>query len=233
MHYKTHFHQNLKLLVVPVLLFWSSSCSSEDEAPSNSTVKDINGNIYNTVSIGNQVWMVENLKVTKYNNGDPIANLTNAADWNNTVTTGAWSYWGNDPVANDDYGKHYNWFAVNDVRRLCPLGWHVPSNQEWTMLADNLGGEDAAGGKMKESGLKHWASPNTDATNESGFTGLPGGTVGFGAFQDLGSYGRWWASNADVVGSYAFFVWLSYDDPYLRMSSTTKEIGFCVRCLKD
>ena len=233
MHYETEFHQTLKLLVVPVSLFLCLSCSSEDEASSNSTVKDIDGNVYNTVSIGNQVWMAENLKVTKYNNGNPIVNITNAADWNNTVTTGAWCYWGNDPAANDDYGKHYNWFAVNDVRGLCPSGWHIPSDQEWTMLADNLGGEDAAGGKMKESGLTHWSSPNTDATNESGFTGLPGGTVGFGGFLDLGSYGRWWASNEDVVGNYSFFVWLSYDDPYLRTSSTTKEIGFCVRCLKD
>jgi uncharacterized protein (TIGR02145 family) len=138
------------------------------------TVTDIDGNIYHTVTIGTQVWMVENLKTTKYRNGDPIPNVTGNA-WA-ALTTGAYCWYNNDAATyKATYGALYNWYAVADSRNIAPTGWHVPTDAEWTTLTTFLGGESVAGGKLKETGTNHWTSPNTGATNETGFTALPGG----------------------------------------------------------
>jgi uncharacterized protein (TIGR02145 family) len=137
------------------------------------TVTDIDGNIYNTVQIGNQVWMSENLKTTRYRNGGQIPNVTDNTAWGN-LSTGAWSYYNND-VSNDPiYGKLYNWYTtLGDT--LCPTGWGVPTDAEWTTLTTYLGGSDVAGSKMKTIGNGYWNDPNTGAINSSGFSVLPGG----------------------------------------------------------
>jgi uncharacterized protein (TIGR02145 family) len=193
-------------------------------------VTDIDGNIYNTVAIGTQVWMVENLKTTKYRNGDPIPNVTENIEWSN-LTTGAYCDYDNTPGNSVTYGKLYNWFAVNDSRNIAPTGWHVPSDAEWTILTSFLGGEEVAGGKLKETGTTHWQSPNTGATNESGFSGLPGGDNRFGSFSSLGDFGCFWSSTE--LGPTAWFHFLSYNDASVPRSNETKSIGFSVRCLRD
>ena len=183
----------------------------------NLTVTDIDGNIYNSVTIGNQVWMAENLKTTKYQNGEAIPNVTDDTEWSNLVT-GAYSDYNNDPSNSDTYGRLYNWYAVDDSRNICPSGWHVPNYSEWTTLENYLGGYLVAGGKLKETGTTHWSSPNTGATNETGFTALPAGGRGSnpGDFIYLGERAVWWTSKDSVTywnpqiyydGSYCMGLW--------------------------
>ncbi len=145
------------------------------------------------VRIGTQIWMTRNLNVSRYRNGDPIPQVQDPSAWA-ALTTGAWCYYENNTVNGTTYGKLYNWYAVNDPRGLAPTGYHVPSDGEWTTLTTFLGGESVAGGKMKATTL--WNSPNTGATNSSGFTGLPGGIRNrFGSIFDIGFNGNWWSSS--------------------------------------
>lgn len=130
--------------------------------------------VYKIVKIGNQVWMAENLNTSHYLNGDSIPQVQDKAEWV-ALTTGAWCYYQNDAENGKTYGKLYNWYAVNDPRGLAPEGWHIPTDAEWIALIDYLGGTNVAGGKMKQIGTVHWISPNLGATNESGFSALPGG----------------------------------------------------------
>src|SRR5436190_23369500 len=137
---------------------------------------------YESVTICDQVWMIKNLDVSTYRNGDPIPEVTDPSQWAG-LTTGAWCYYENNSANGTIYGKLYNWYAVNDPRGLAPLGWHVPSDEELTTLTSCLGGVFVAGGTMKETGTTHWLAPNTEATNSSGWTGLPGGYRNeFGSF---------------------------------------------------
>lgn len=166
-----------------MLLMLTNSCKKDNNNNPPTTVTDIDGNVYHTVTIGTQVWMVENLKVTKLNDGTSIPYLTCSIPiWLNHKTP---CYcWYNDAVINKNiYGGLYNWYAVN-TGKLCPTGWHVPSVSEFTTLMDYLGGQSVAGGKLKEQGNSHWAMPTSDcrnvnstSSNESGFTGLPGGSI--------------------------------------------------------
>ena len=188
-----------------------------------------------SVTIGSQDWTITNLDVTKYRNGDIIQQVTNPADWAG-LTTGAWCYYANNSANGTIYGKLYNWYAVNDPRGLAPVGWHIPTNAEWTTLITTLGGGSAAGGKMKETGLAHWQSPNTNATNSSGFTALPGGyrvsNVMMGDFYDIGAYGFWWSSSETGPAE----AWrLSLSSIYGDASNyySNKYYGFSVRCLRD
>jgi uncharacterized protein (TIGR02145 family) len=161
------------------------------------------GYTYSTVIFNNgQEWMTENLKTTSYANGDPIPNVTDNNQWEN-LTTGAWVHYNNDSQYENPYGKLYNWHTVADPRNVCPTGWHVPSDAEWSTFINYLdpnanGGAttpNIAGGKMKSTGTQYWQSPNTDATNESGFSGLPGGyRFDDGTFDYIGNYGDWWSS---------------------------------------
>jgi len=179
--------------------------------------------------IGDQIWATKNLDVATYRNGDAIPQVQDIAAWAN-LNTGAWCYYEN----NTTYGKLYNWYAVNDPRGLAPIGFHIPSEAEWTRLIEYLGGDYIAGGKMKESGTSHWISPNTDATNSSGFTGLPGGyRNNNGTFGGIGAYGYWWSSS-EIDTYYAWYRKLYYN--YGEVSSNAnqnKEYGFSVRCLRD
>lgn len=179
-----------------------------------------------------QIWKVKNLEVTTYRNGDPIPEVTDPTAWTG-LSTGAWCYYNNDPANGTVYGKLYNWYAVNDPRGLAPTGWHVPSNAEWTILGTCLGGDAVAGGNMKETGTTHWTTPNTGATNSSGFTGLPGGRRNaIGVFSQVGSYGIWWSST-EFNTAFAVYRLLGYNDGNLIGSNNEKQIGFSVRCVKD
>ena len=195
------------------------------------TVTDFDGNVYNTVTIGTQVWVVENLKTTRYRNGDAIPNITDTTAWA-AQTTGAYCWYNNDATANKDYGLLYNWYAVTDNRNIAPVGWHVPTDAEWTTLTDYLGGMTIAGGKMKETGTTHWYSPNAGATNSSGFTALPGGALGGTTFSEVGIYGIWWSSTASVA-SFAWFRDLYYSNANVIRNYTHNQYGFSVRCVRD
>jgi len=200
------------------------------------SVTDIDGNTYNTVQIGNQCWTQSNLKVSKYRNGNNIATGLSDAQWSST-TEGAYAVY-NNVAANDAlYGKLYNWYAIYDSRDLCPLGWHVPSDAEWTTLTTFLGGESVAGGAMKSTATQPtpggWLSPNTDATNSSGFTGLPGGNrFSGGGFFDLGSNGYLWSSSAAGLG-YAFSRSLYSFNAIANRDRYDLRVGFSVRCVRN
>ena len=197
------------------------------------TVTDIDGNVYSTVVIGTQVWMVENLKATRYRNADLIQNITDSTQWNMYLNTGAYCNYRNDISYANTYGHLYNWYAVNDSRNIAPAGWHVPSNVEWTTLTSFLG-SNVAGGKLKEAGTVHWASPNTGATNETGFTALPGGyREGFyGTFEWITNYLYSWSST-EVDESNAWFGLMGYNFGDLSEGIYEKIFGFSVRCMKD
>ncbi|MEI6089295.1 MAG: FISUMP domain-containing protein [bacterium] len=188
---------------------------------------------YESVVIGAQEWMKKNLDVSTYRNGDPIPQVTDPTAWAN-LTTGAWCYYNNDPNNATTYGKLYNWYAVIDPRGLAPMGWHIPTNSEFNNLSNFLGGDNAAGGKMKESGNSHWKSPNTGATNTSGFTGLPGGyRIYDGKFDLIGYFGSWWsATELNATNGNARS--LNYNQNGVASSGgANKKDGNSVRCIKD
>ena len=199
-------------------------------------ITDAENNTYKTVTIGTQTWMAENLKVSKYSDGTTIPNITDNTQWQND-TTGAWSYYNNDVTNNAKYGKLYNWYAVskttNGNKNVCPTGWHVPTDAEWTVLTDYLGGESVAGGKMKEVGTTSWNSPNTEATNISLFTGLPGGTrYDYGLYSIFGNSGYWWSST-EYGTDIAWNRNLSDNVEYAYRDVGSKGDGLSVRCLRD
>jgi uncharacterized protein (TIGR02145 family) len=199
------------------------------------TMTDQEGNTYKTITIGTQTWMAENLRVTKYRNGDPIPNVKDNAAWI-ALTTGAYSNYDNTTDKNKiaTYGRLYNWFAVDDSRNLAPEGWHVATDEEWITLATFLGGINTAGSKMKETGNTHWNSPNTDATNESGFSAVPLGLRRNtdGVFNDQGVNGYWWSSTAYST-FYARSRNLVNNLPNFYRGSYYREGGFAVRLIKD
>jgi len=199
---------------------------------STGTMTDIDGNVYQTIKIGTQWWMAENLKVTHYRNGEAIAEVTDDSIWLWTFDGAFCNY--NDDIANVAiYGRLYNWLAVNDSSILAPAGWHVPSDTEWQALIDYLGGDTVAGGKMKEVGTAHWHGLNYGATNESGFTGRPAGyRFDLAEYVHLGDFGYFWSSTGDG-GSEAWVRFLFYNDIAARRSQVYVRLGLSVRCVKD
>jgi uncharacterized protein (TIGR02145 family) len=194
-----------------------------------SGVTDVDGNFYPSIIINGQEWMQQNLAVTKYRNGDPIPTGLSDATWYST-TSGAYAIYNNDVANNTLYGKLYNWYAVNDSRGVCPTGWHVPSDAECTTLATNLGGSYVAGGKMKAT--SGWNSPNTGATNESGFTGLPGGYRNSnGPYTNVGYRGGWWSSTE--YSNVAWYRRLEYGVSDVYRSNNNRHYGLSVRCVRD
>jgi len=195
-------------------------------------VTDVDGNVYSTVTIGNQVWMRENLRVTHYRDSTDILYITNDTVWS-TLTSGACCWYNNDAANKDTYGALYNFYAVNDSRNLCPEGWHVPSESEWLALEAHLGGRSVAGGKMRESGTTPWNSPNIGASGETGFSGLPGGGRGrISGSGEIGEYATWWSSTAcDSI--YAWHWGLYRGNASVRSNPGHKASGFSVRCVKD
>jgi len=217
--------------------FILTNCKKNDD----NSINDGDGNVYTTITIGTQIWMKENLKTTKYNDGTPIPEVTDNYEWN-TLNSPGYCWYNNDPPENKDtYGALYNWFAVN-TNKLCPIGFHVPSNSEWHQLilfldpdaSDSSYESKIAGGMLKESGTVHWASPNNGATNETGFTGLPGGYRNFdGRFYDIGAVGSWWSSTLNVnVPILALSRNLVYSN-YVMGNGEHVLAGLSVRCLRD
>lgn len=205
------------------------------------TVNDIDGNVYNTVTIGTQEWMSENLRVVRFTNGNPIPLVTDGSEWGNLTTPGYCWYKNNAASYEIVYGALYNWYAVNQGN-LCPTGWHVPTDSEWHSLALYLDPNavlssdiesSIAGGQLKEAGIAHWASPNEGGTNEFDFTALPGGgRVLGGMFDYLSSDGIWWSATEDLSKG----VWsrsMGYAVSSIFRSKEPKDTGLSIRCLKD
>lgn len=188
--------------------------------------------LYPTVKIGNQEWMSKNLDVDCYANGDPIPQVQNPKEWEN-LKTGAWCYYNNDPENGKIFGKLYNWYAVNDPRGLAPKGWRIPSEDDWTILTDCLGGIAVAGTKMKStSGWKENGN-GTNGTNESGFSGLPGCNRGYaGTFYNVGLYGYFW-STMEYDTLRAWCRYLFYTNSKVTSYDLRKANGLSVRCLRD
>ena len=197
-----------------------------------SGVSDVDGNCYATVQIGEQLWTAKNLKVTHYQDRSEIPKN---GDWW-SLNMGAYCDYDNNPSNSDIYGRLYNWYATNDVRGLCMDGWHVPTLDEYKTLTEYLGGEDVAGGKMKEEGTKHWLSPNTGATNESGFTALPAGMRA--PINNPSDYIRrgesafYWSSSEDNGGYYGVAWYLRYNQLFLGQYDHRKDMGYSIRCVK-
>jgi uncharacterized protein (TIGR02145 family) len=195
-------------------------------------VTDADGNAYRIVTIGTQTWMVDNLKTTKYRDGSDIPLVTDDEAWKALTSPGYCWTENNEAKYKDPYGALYNWYTVN-TNNLCPDGWHVPSDAEWTVLIDKYKGSNKAGGKLKEAGTEHWISPNTGATNESGFTGLPGSfRQNIGKFTTFGYYGSYWSSKA-TSDTYANSLLLQFNNEMARFETITKKSGMYVRCIQD
>lgn len=227
------------LVLVTMILLMATGCKKTDEPE---TVTDIDGNVYETVAIGTQTWMAENLKTTKFKDGSVISNVDNVTEWI-TLTTPGMCWYDNNPANKEIYGGMYNWYAASNSK-LCPTGWHVPSDNEWKQLEIYIGMTQAEadetgfrgideGGKLKEEGTTHWEAPNIGATNETGFTGLPGGYLNkYGSFGYMGKEVYWWSSTAqsDTDG---------WERGLVTNASTIDRIGskkidgFYIRCIKD
>lgn len=192
------------------------------------TVSDIEGNSYRTVGIGTQTWMAENLRTRKYNDGTAIPFILGVSAWASATTPGYCWYNGD----STQYGALYNWYSVN-TGKLCPAGWHVPTDAEWTTLTGSVGGQNVAGGMLKETGTSHWLSPNTGATNESGFTAIPAGYRDYyGYFNNIKRTGFWWSAT-ESSSTEAWFRDMQNTYANTDRSSSSKKSGFSVRCLKD
>lgn len=206
-----------------------SECVNGECVPSGGPAtefSDINGNVYNSIIIGSQVWMTSNLKVTKFQNGDNIVTGLSQTQWNSTNLPAYTTY--------DDnlYGKLYNWHAINDSRNICPQGWHVPDESEVYILINYLGGISYAGGRLKD--VINWQNPNFGATNTSGFTGRPGGYYFNGiTYIEVQKVGRWWTTTDDNSTTARMFE-LTYDDDDVTVyQNITKQYGLSCRCLRD
>ncbi len=196
------------------------------------TVMDLDGNEYKTIKIGNQIWMAQNLKTTVYNDDEVIDQITNETTWQN-LTQGAWCNHSNIEANDQIYGKLYNWYAVQ-TGKLCPDEWSVPSNADFIQLSDYLGGTDLAGGKLKQAGTELWTDPNVGATNETGFTALPGGNRANGSFNGLGNDATFWSSDIDPMDSNkAKDLYMPHTSDNVGHFSGQKWFGYSVRCLKD
>ncbi len=186
--------------------------------------------LWQPLTIGSQVWMLKNLNVDHYRNGESIPEVQDTTSWSN-LTTGAWCFYNNDSAMEDIYGKLYNWGAVKDPRGLAPSGWQVPSDAEWATLTTYLGGESIAGEKLKETGTSHWIRDNTGATNSSGFSALPGALRNYiGAYNYIEFNGYWWSST-EYNTSKAWYRSLSWYDAFIYRSYFNKVYGFSVRCV--
>jgi uncharacterized protein (TIGR02145 family) len=221
------------LIILGVFSMLTYNCKKDDSNYSSNTVKDADGNTYHTVTIKGQTWMVENLKVTQYNDGSgAIQNVTDNT-WGG-LTTSAYCWYNNDISNKATYGALYNWYAVNSGK-LCPTGWHVPTDGEWSTLITNLGDSTTAGGKLKEAGTTHWVTPNTGADNSSGFTALPGGShYTNGLFYLNGKYGWYWSSTEiSSTSTAAWHEYMIYNTSAITRTSGSKSLGFSVRCIKN
>jgi uncharacterized protein (TIGR02145 family) len=229
--------QHCVIVLAVFMLMLSISCKKDND--DSTIVRDREGNEYHTVTVGDQVWMTENLRTALYSNGDTIKTTVpvnlNISD--ESEPKYQWVY-GGDNSNLVPYGRLYTYYAVSDPRNVCPSGWHVPDYSEYMLLEDTLGGSFVAGGKLKESGFEHWIDPNTGATNESEFAALPGGYRShsggntIGGSQTLGRFGYYWTSTS-IDDSYAESRRFQYDVSSVGSHTTEKSDGISVRCIKD
>ncbi len=206
--------------------------TNPNNTPAADTVTDVEGNVYKTVKIGNQTWMAENLKTTKYNDGQEIPQVIGNSEWG-SLTTPAYCWLKNDPSNKDTYGALYNWYVV-ETGKLAPKGWHVPTEEDWSKLSNYLGGDSVAGGKMKDGSTSHWFSPNLGASNESGFTAIPSSTRNYDGliFYRLGDGAYFWSST-EYDDSTAWVRSMLCDSTALKSFNAYKSYGRSVRCVKD
>lgn len=226
--------KSYSLLIILFAVTFINSCKKEEKSDNSEiVVTDIDGNLYHTVKIGSQIWMVENLKTTRFNDGEAIPLIEDNYQWSNSTSFARCFYLNEESSYKPTYGALYNWYAVNSGK-LCPKGWHVPSDAEWTTLCNYLGGDSIAGEKLKESGHDHWKDMGVDATNESGFTALPGGTRYFnGGFDYIRYQGVWWSSTKLNATSSAWVRELDTDTRSVKRCYYFKVDGISVRCIKD
>ncbi|MFM9824657.1 fibrobacter succinogenes major paralogous domain-containing protein [Flavobacterium sp.] len=230
----------MKKVFLGIILVLIVGCSKEGS--SEDSLKDVDGNVYTSITIGKQTWYKENLNVSKYSDGTIIPEVSDPSEWS-TLTTGAWSYLDYDSSNGKKIGKLYNWYAVAGIfdtasltdmsirKKLAPVGNHIPTDAEWTTMINSLGSN--AGSKMKESGTNYWIDTDTDVTNSSLFTGLPGGMcIKKGGFYFAGEFGYWWTSTSINVLT-AWNRSLGYNSPYACRSYDDKNYGFSVRFIKD
>jgi uncharacterized protein (TIGR02145 family) len=236
----------IQFILIGLLLTLTNSCQHDETtldpvsdvifntSKTYGTMTDADGNRYKTITIGAQTWMAENLRVTKYRNGEYISHITKNEDWE-SQTSGAYCSYENttEKAKIATYGRLYNWFAVTDIRNIAPEGWHMPDDTEWDILSDFLGGDSIAGGEMKEIGTTHWLSPNTDATNESGFSSIPAGArFHYGSFTDIGFGGYYWSKTQNSINLACVWIFNQYHG-HLGRSDGAKRTGFAVRLIKD
>ena len=228
-----------KILALLLVLILLTGCTKDDKASVANTANVA------SIKIGAQTWTTKNLDVANYSDGTEIPQVTDPTEWAK-LTTGAWCYYNNDSTNSTTYGKLYNWYAVAGIydeasktdvtqrKSLAPLGYHIPSDTEWTTLTDYLGGLAVAGGKMKETGTTHWLSPNQNATNSSGFTALPGGyrSSSNSYYNYIGANCSWWSSSEDVSHN-AWYRTLNYTNGDGTRIYTSEKGGKSVRCVKD
>ncbi len=232
--------KNFSLLLICTAITFSTAFAQQETG----TVTDIDGNVYKTVIIGDQEWMAENLKVTRYRNGDTIPTGHSNSIWAG-LSTGAYSVYDNDEGKLSTYGYLYNWYAVNESRKLAPEDWHVPTDADWKELeiyldmsqseADKSNGRRGKyeGGKLKEAGTSHWNSSNTGATDESGFTALPGGfRFRNGQYRNIGYHAYFWSSS-EFNSTNAWDRVLTYGNSGVGRGNYNKISGFSVRLVKD
>ncbi|MDB4334937.1 fibrobacter succinogenes major paralogous domain-containing protein [bacterium] len=224
---------NLIFSVVAVAAMAITSCGESSGKASTTTNQDTTEkDTTNKITIGKQVWMVENLNVDIFRNDDPIPEVKTKDEWKKAgdEKKPAWSYYSDNSNNDSSYGKLYNWYAVNDPRGLAPEGWRIPSDKDWSALTDFLGGESVAGKKMKSGDL--WTE-SEGGSGESGFLGLPGGCRNsFANFSQIGEYAYWWSSTDN--GSNAWYRFLEPDNGYVGRSGFGNKVnGYSVRCLRD
>jgi uncharacterized protein (TIGR02145 family) len=222
-----------------------TACDKTDDPggdfPSAGTVKDADGNKYNTVKIGNHIWTVENLKTTSYNDGTPIPNVTDGEEWA-SLSTGAYCNYDNLESNASTYGRLYNWYSVN-TGKLAPKGWHVPTDEDWTILENYVAANTGTSGSVAKAlaSTTNWAASthngdignNVTINNSTGFTALPGGERYFiGNFYGIGEYELWWSSNDSTI-YLAYNSYLCFDDSGLFRDYYHKECGFSVRLVRD
>jgi len=218
-------------LVFGALVILTISCSKKGDKPPD-PVTDIDGNTYKTVKIGTQVWMAENLKTTRYNDGINIPLITNDTSWRNRTAPGYCWYNNDETTYKGTYGALYNGYTVN-TGKLCPTGWHVPVWEEWQELRTFLGDTITGGGKLKESGTAHWLAPNKGADNSSGFTALAAGIRYFeGSYSSVLYYTSIWSST-EISSNDEWYLSLYFGDAVVNLSHISENYGFSVRCVKD
>ena len=228
--------KKLNWIILILTIIFISSCDKEDISKmiqEDEPVIDIDENTYKTVKIGEQIWMAENLRVTRFNDGTEIPQLIDVDDWKNSNLMG-YCWYNNDKTYSDSYGAIYNGRTIKSDK-LCPTGWHIPTLEEWQTLIDYAGGDSIAGLSLKEQGNEHWTTFNKNVNNKYGFTALPGGYRDiYGEFKGINHLGIWWTSTNEDSTPLLWFISISrYFENVDKASFGQVSDGYSVRCVKD